>query len=545
MKQHSSLILILTIMLSAFIAYGFLSLPTQKGIHEKGFSSARVIEDIKVIAEKPHSVAHPEERANVFNYLTERLEALGGNPQTYIYPNIKARRFTFDARNILAEFPPMKASKDTTYLMMVAHYDSNQPRILKKDTLVSMGAADDGYGLGVILETVHQALKYRKDWHQGIKVLFTDAEEVDLQGMKAAYKHNKEIFSNVGLLINVEARGPFGPALLFETSPGNDKLMDFYAEHANYPFTYSLTNLVYKYLPNGTDFTIIKDSIAGLNFSAIADINHYHTDLDNIHNISAKTIQHYGEQISSLTQAYLTDSQYADKQYFIGEEDNIYFTIPLLGMFNFSKNQYWLLNIGICFLLLNLMLKEKSIRWKSLFIHSGCIIAISLLLLIAGELIAWLSVHLSGLRFRKFSVITGVTYDNTVILFSIMLVAIALIRYFRNHHHTLLKLYSTMFTLLIGSLLCLGFLEENMVFFIPLCIGTITLTLWKATSSRIFPLLGMAILLLHTFSFIYVLAMALTIGSLGIYLFLAFYYFMVLIPLAYGYLADKASSQTP
>ena len=102
-----------------------------------------------------------------------------------------------------------------------------------------------------------------------------------------------------------------------------------------------------------------------------------------------------------------------------------------------------------------------------------------------------------------------------------------------------------MFTLLIGSLLCLGFLEENMVFFIPLCIGTITLTLWKATSSRIFPLLGMAILLLHTFSFIYVLAMALTIGSLGIYLFLAFYYFMVLIPLAYGYLADKASSQTP
>ena len=94
-----------------------------------------------------------------------------------------------------------------------------------------------------------------------------------------------------------------------------------------------------------------------------------------------------------------------------------------------------------------------------------------------------------------------------------------------------------------------GFVMNNFIkpifFFIPLCIGTITLTLWKATSSRIFPLLGMAILLLHTFSFIYVLAMALTIGSLGIYLFLAFYYFMVLIPLAYGYLADKASNQTP
>ena len=48
MKQHRHLFLIFTILLSAFIAFGFLSMPSPKGINEEGFSAARVIEDLKV-----------------------------------------------------------------------------------------------------------------------------------------------------------------------------------------------------------------------------------------------------------------------------------------------------------------------------------------------------------------------------------------------------------------------------------------------------------------------------------------------------------------
>ena len=241
MKTYRSLILILTLVLSALIAYGILfTMPSPKGIDEEGFSSARVVRDLEVIAKEPHSVAHPEEKDKVLNYLKAQLESLGGETQIYVYPNIKARQFTFDAKNVLATFPTSKASEDTTYLMMVAHYDSCQPWKKKGKTHVSMGASDDGYGLGVILECIRQALKYREDWHQGIKVLFTDGEEVDLQGMKAAYKYNKEIFHNVGLIINAESRGPFGPTLLFETSPGNERLIKLYAEYAQCPFAYSL-----------------------------------------------------------------------------------------------------------------------------------------------------------------------------------------------------------------------------------------------------------------------------------------------------------------
>ena len=539
MKTYRSLILTLSIALSALVAYGvFFSMPSPKDVDAEGFSSARVVKDLEVIAQEPHSVAHPEARDRLLNYLTERLEKLGGNPQTYVYPNITSRKFTFDAKNLLAEFPPLKASSDTTYLLMMAHHDSRYPWKLMGDTVTALGAVDDGYGLGIILESIHQALKYRKEWNQGIKVLFTDAEEVDLQGMKAAHQYNKEIFDNVGLILNIEARGPFGPALLFETSPGNERLVKLYADHARYPFGYSITNMVYQQMPNGTDFNIVRDSIAGFNFSPVQDINHYHTDLDNIHNISEKTIQHYGEQIMPLMKEYLTNKEYAEKNYFLAEEDVIYFSIPLLGTFHFPKNTYWLLNIGVFFLLLHLMFKQNNLPWKTILKPSGITIALGLGWIVVGEVIAWLSALSVGARFKLFGTVQGIPFDNAVILLSVLILVVGMVRFVQN-------LYASLFTLMLLSFIALIIAGENMMFFIPLCIGTLSIMLWQATSSRIFPLLGVCLILLHAFSFVYIIAMALTIGALGLVLLVAFCHLIVVIPLAKLYLADKASSRMP
>ena len=539
MKTYRSLILTLSIALSALVAYGvFFSMPSPKDVDAEGFSSARVVKDLEVIAQEPHSVAHPEARDRLLNYLTERLEKLGGNPQTYVYPNITSRKFTFDAKNLLAEFPPLKASSDTTYLLMMAHHDSRYPWKLMGDTVTALGAVDDGYGLGIILESIHQALKYRKEWNQGIKVLFTDAEEVDLQGMKAAHQYNKEIFDNVGLIFNIEARGPFGPALLFETSPGNERLVKLYADHARYPFGYSITNMVYQQMPNGTDFNIVRDSIAGFNFSPVQDINHYHTDLDNIHNISEKTIQHYGEQIMPLMKEYLTNKEYAEKNYFLAKEDVIYFSIPLLGIFHFPKNTYWLLNIGVFFLLLHLMFKQNNLLWKTILKPSGITIALGLGWIVVGEVIAWLSALSVGARFKLFGTVQGIPFDNAVILLSVLILVMGMVRFVQN-------LYASLFTLMLLSFIALIIAGENMMFFIPLCIGTLSVMLWQATSSRIFPLLGVCLILLHAFSFVYIIAMALTIGALGLVLLVAFCHLIVVIPLAKLYLADKASSRMP
>src|SRR6202035_4454857 len=54
--------------------------------------------------------------------------------------------------------------------------------------------------------------------------------------------------------------------------------------------------VVYKMLPNNTDFTIFKAAgYQGFNFAFIGDVAHYHTPLDSWANASAGTIQHQGD----------------------------------------------------------------------------------------------------------------------------------------------------------------------------------------------------------------------------------------------------------
>ncbi|MBQ4161602.1 MAG: M28 family peptidase [Parabacteroides sp.] len=536
MNKGNLFIFIIILILSALIAYGWQSLPTPKGKDYKGFSSGRVVEDLKIIAKEPHSVAHPEARTAVRDYLKEKLKTLGGEVRVYHYPSQKAKGYIFHADNLLAEFPPMKPLKDTTYLMLIAHYDSKYPMKRNQEIVSSFGAGDDGYGIGVILESLNQVLKFREVWNQGIKVLFTDAEEVGMVGMKLAYQSNKEIFEHVGLVINIEARGTYGPVLLFETSPGNEKLMELYGNHAQYPYTYSLTSVVYKFMPNDTDFSIVKDTIPGFNFSVIADVNHYHTELDHLDNISEISLQHYGEQIVPIIKHYLTNSKYNNKNYFHSDKDSINFTIPLLGFFHFPQTGYWALNICITVLFLFILFQNKKRRnfnMIELIKQSGKLFLISLGILVIGELIAWICARMAGVRFTLFGTVSGISYDNTAMIVAMAVMSIAVVCYYikQRLYDSILTLYSTLSILCLLSWLLLFSFGENMMFFIPLACATLALFFWQISSLRIFLWIAVLVISLHAFSFTYILAMALTIGTLGVVMLLAFYYIMVLIAL--------------
>lgn len=569
MNRFRPLILAAAIILSGLLAYGLWTRPAAEPVDSEGFSAARAVKDIEVISKEHHSVAHPEERAAVREYLVQRLEQLGADTvMQYRYDSLTGPKnkhvvYTFDAVNVLAEFAPADI-QDPTYLLMVAHYDSRYSQPMPKDTVWSYGAADDGYGVSVILEIVSQALKYRQDWKQGIKVLFTDAEEVGMMGMTAIWENDREVFDNVGFMINIEARGPWGPALLFETCPGNEKVMDLYAKAAKYPFTYSLTTVVYGFMPNFTDFTIVKDEIPGMNFSTIADINHYHTDLDNFSNISAKSIQHYGAQIEPVTREYLTDEVYADRDFFKAEDDTVNFTIPVLGLFNFSKGQYMVLNI-IVFILFLLVFALEGVRGRlkaiKVFKASLAILGIGIGVLVLGELIAYLCALISGAKFKLFGVMHGVSFDNVAMIVSVALMALICVAvYISGRNKAIRKVSGSMrasaasnaaakyaFNSLYGTLALMFFLSavllfalgENLMFFIPLTFAAAALILYRLTSLKLWILCAIALILLHAFSFLYALAMALTIGAFGAVAMLAFFDIMVLVPMADIYLSSN------
>ena len=462
---------------------------------------------------------------------------------------------------MLAEFAPENAGDSTAYLLFVAHYDSRYSQPMPKDTVWSYGAADDGYGAGVILETMSQALMQRSSWKQGVKVLFTDAEEVGMMGMTAMWERDREVFDNVGLVINVEARGPYGPALMFEACPGNEKVLRLYADAAKYPFTYSLTTVVYQFMPNFTDFTIIKDYLPGLNFSTIADVNHYHTDLDNFSNVSEKSIQHYGAQILPLAQEYLTSEAYADKDALRSDKDVINFSIPALGLLTFSKIGYTVFCVAIFVLfILSFALEGFRGRLKAMrvFKTSGIVLASALGVLALGELYAYACAAGVGAKFKLFGIVQGIPFDNiAMILFVVLVFAGALMVYLSSRAkvvratlgsmrvsaaHTAAMsnaqnlLYASLALLFVLSAALLIAIGENMMFFIPLAVVTATLILWRLTSLRMWFPIAVVVILLHALSFLYALSMALTIGALGAVAMIAFLDMMVLIPLCDLYL---------
>ena len=572
MNKIRPIILALVVAVAGLLAYGLWTLPSPKAADYEGFSSARVVEDIAVISKEHHSVAHPEERAKVREYLVERLQGLGADTvKIYGYDSLVGPKnrhvvYTFDADNILAEFAPENASDSTAYLMFVAHYDSRYSQPMpKQDTVWSYGAADDGYGVGVTLETVSHLLKQRADWKQGVKVLFTDAEEVGMYGMTAQWENNREVFDNVGLMINIEARGPMGPALLFETCPGSEKIMDLYADAAKYHYTYSLTTVVYTFMPNFTDFTIVKDYIPGMNFSTITDVNHYHTDKDNFSNISQKSIQHYGEQILPVAQEYVMNDKYADKDYFRAENDTVNFTIPLLGLFNFSKTIYMIINV-VFFVLFLLVFGLEKIRGRlkaaaGVFKVSAIIFGSAIGVLLLGEGVAYVCAAIAGAKFKFFGTVQGVQFDNAAMIVTAVLVTLVCVLVYlagrkkavraasgsmrssasttAASHYAYRNLYGALalvFVLAVALLIALG---ENMMFFIPFAFAVIAVVLYHLTGLKVWLPVAIFAILLHVFSFYFALSMALTIGAFGAVMMLAFLDIMVMIPLADLYLLSN------
>ena len=170
-------------------------------------------------------------------------------------------------------------------VVLAGHYDS---------VFEGPGAADDGYAIACMIETV-KMLK-DKSRKSDIVLLITDGEEMGLLGAKH-YVENNDV-SDVGVLLNFEARGNEGPGIAFEYSNNNAWLIEEMAKASKRPIANSMSYEVYKRMPNGSDFTIFADAgIQGINYAFIDGFSYYHNPVDNVENISWKSVQHTGENM--------------------------------------------------------------------------------------------------------------------------------------------------------------------------------------------------------------------------------------------------------
>ncbi|HEX3604122.1 MAG TPA: M28 family peptidase [Steroidobacteraceae bacterium] len=169
-------------------------------------------------------------------------------------------------------------------VMLAAHYDS---------VPAGPGASDDGAGVANLLEIARVLTVIPAPRHP-VVLLVTDGEEAGLLGAYL-FTRDHRLAKQVKAAVNMDARGVSGPSFMFETGSANAWLMRLYGKTSLEPITNSLSYVIYKTLPNNTDFTVFKGAAyQGFNLAFLGDVGHYHTPLDNWENSSAGSLQHQG-----------------------------------------------------------------------------------------------------------------------------------------------------------------------------------------------------------------------------------------------------------
>jgi len=272
------------------------------------FSATRAMEHVRIIAAEPHPVSSAANR-KVREYLVSELRSLDlevsiqKTTSVLAYGNARAA----EVQNIIAEKRGTGSSKA---VMLVAHYDSETK---------APGAGDDGYAIAAILETV-RALKFSRPLKNDLVVLMTDAEEPGMFGARA-FVDEYPLSEPIGVAMNFEGRGNAGPSMMFETTENNGWVVRRFSEAVRNKVAFSLMVDIYKLLPNNTDFTFLKDTIAsGLNFAHIGGVEYYHSARDNPDRLDRRTLQHHGESMLAAVR-YFGDADLNNTR----EPDVIYF----------------------------------------------------------------------------------------------------------------------------------------------------------------------------------------------------------------------------
>lgn len=371
------------------------------------FSAARAKAHLEQIAREPHPIGTAANH-RVRDYLVAQLTDLGAAVEVQTTVGITDARRQIYAGTVQNIFATIKGIEGGRALMLASHYDSVPE---------APGAADAGAGLAAILETI-RAVRARGLLKNDLMVLFTDGEEEGLIGAEAFVRDHPQIVERVGLVMNFEARGTSGPALMFETSDGNGWLTREFARAAPYPFSSSLAYAVYKNLPNQTDMTVFKIAgMAGLNFAFNATLENYHTRRDTPENLDARSLQHLGSNALALTQHFGN----ADLQE-IRAPDRVYFNWFGSWLVDYPEWGVWVIfgaNAALLFALIWRGRRRGTLTISRMLLGAAGFIAV-LLAALAGAHLLWWLIGISTER-----LLIGDTFSNKLLVLACMTAALA------------------------------------------------------------------------------------------------------------------------
>ena len=280
--------------------------PVPAGAPATDFSAARAMVDVREIAQRPHPLGSAD-HIRVQTVLLERMAALGLQTSTQIGPlspeavqRIERNGGSatgLELTNLIGVLPGRDPRLPAVAL--TAHYDT---------VPTSAGAADDTAGVAAILETV-RAIRARGPADRTLVVLLSDGEELNLDGARVFWGGHP-LRDRIGAVVNLEARGGGGRAMMFETGRGNAQTIALFGDAATRATggvtSNSLAVFVYERMPNGTDFTVPKDrGVQGVNFAFIGRPEQYHAPVATPDALDQGSVQHIGSQALETADAML------------------------------------------------------------------------------------------------------------------------------------------------------------------------------------------------------------------------------------------------
>jgi hypothetical protein len=384
--------LLVALVLGAAVAFAALGAPAPAPLPATAapgdFSAERAMHELAAVAAQPHptgTAAASEVRA----YIVRRLEELGFEVQvqdatalTEAYaakwgaPVVAAH-----VRNVIARRRGREVGPGP---MLMAHYDSRE---------LAPGASDDGYGTAALLETA-RALAASPPLRHDVWLLFTEGEEQGLLGAKA-FVEESPLASQAAVAINLEARGDRGPALMFQTSQAAAGLIDVLAHAAPHVMASSLSQEVYRRMPNDTDLTLwLRAGYPGLNVANVDGFGRYHQSTDTLANADPATLQHHGSYALSLARAFADRAVVAPA----AAGDSVYFSMGGLFVHYPAREAMTLAGfaVGLLAIAVAVGLWRGRLRAPGILAGAGVAVAAVALAGIAAEGAWWALARASG-----------------------------------------------------------------------------------------------------------------------------------------------------
>lgn len=346
-KMYSALIMLVFIAVIGSISIWIVKPPAAMDVNapETVFSSQRALNHLGQIAANPSPIG-TDEHEKVRLYLYNQLKNLGLNPEiqkTSVYnPNWRNAGVI---HNVLVRIPGTGGSKA---VVLAAHYD----------TVPGVPGAGNGKSGAAALLELARVLKYEQPLHNDIVIMFSDGGEVGMLGA-TAFLEQHPWAKDVGLVINLGARGTSGPVAVTETARKNNWLIKEFGKAVSRPVANSAVNEINRWIINDTDFFVFKQAdIPGLNLMFSEHPRFYQTSLDNLENLDERSLQHQGNYLYSLVKHFgnleltdhlLPENESADDEAVDNEQatvegmDRVYFDI--WGKFFISYPLTWVAHL--------------------------------------------------------------------------------------------------------------------------------------------------------------------------------------------------------